>query len=138
MRELERTRANEHWAEQERLPEETYVEGDEKPSRKTFRKEKSKEGKQRWRRRGIFVLLMALLATYLFLEHTSYGNGLVAQVTQVTDLTRQGEEEQVAPRSRGTQKSRPPAKRMRLRRKGRKTPPRSSRRKRRRTSTPRL
>ena len=89
MRELER--AKEYRAEGERLPEETYVEGDEKPSRKAFRKEKSKEGKQRWWRRGVFVLLMALLAAYLFLDHTSYGNGLVAQVT---DLTRQGEEEQ--------------------------------------------
>ncbi len=93
MRELEREREKEYWAEQERLREEDYVEGDEKPSRKAFRKEKSKEGKQRWTRRVIFVLLMALLAAYLFLEHTSYGNALVAQVT---DLTRQGEEEQVA------------------------------------------
>jgi YVTN family beta-propeller protein len=94
MRELERERAKEYWAERERLREETYVEGGEKPSRKAFRKERSKEGKQRRRRRTIFVLLMALLAAYLFLEHTSYGSGLVAQVT---DLTPQGEEEQSAP-----------------------------------------
>ncbi len=99
MRELEREREKEYWAEQERLREEDYVEGDEKPSRKAFRKEKSKEGKQRWTRRVIFVLLMALLAAYLFLEHTSYGNALVAQVT---DLTRQGEEEQVAPEEPGS------------------------------------
>jgi len=92
MRELEREREKEYWAERERLREDDYVEGDEKSSRKAFRKEKSKEGKQRWRRRLIFVLLMALFAAYLFLEHTSYGNSLVAQVT---DLTRQGEEEQV-------------------------------------------
>jgi cell division protein FtsB len=98
MRELERERAQEYRAERERLPDETYVEGDEKPSRKAFRKEKSKEGKQRRRRRGIIVLLMVLLAAYLFLEHTSYGNGLVAQVT---DLTRQGEEEQAAPEESG-------------------------------------
>ncbi len=97
MRELERERAEEYSAE--RLREDDYVEGDEKPSRKAFRKEKSKEGKQRWMRRAIFVLLMALLAAYLFLEHTSYGNGLVAQVT---DLTRQGEEEQVAPEEPGS------------------------------------
>jgi YVTN family beta-propeller protein len=94
MRELERERAKEHWAERERLREDDYVEGNKKPSRKAFRKERSKESKQRRRRRVIFVLLMALLAAYLFLEHTSYGNGLVAQVT---DLTRQGEEEQSAP-----------------------------------------
>lgn len=97
MRELEREREKEYSAE--RLREDDYVEGDEKPSRKAFRKEKSKEGKQRWMRRVIFVLLMALLAAYLFLEHTSYGNGLVAQVT---DLTRQGEEEQVAPEEPGS------------------------------------
>ena len=98
MRELERERAKEYSAEQERLREETYVEGDEKPSRRAFRKEKSKEGNQRRTRRIIFVILMALLAAYLFLEHTSYGNALV---TQVTDLTRQGEEEQVAPEEPG-------------------------------------
>lgn len=98
MRELERERAKEYWAERERLREDDYVEGNEKPSRKAFRKERSKEGKQRRRRRMIFVLLMALLAAYLFLEHTSYGNGLVAQVT---DLTRQGEEEQSAPEESG-------------------------------------
>src|SRR4028119_2305541 len=98
MRELERERAKEHWAQGEHPPEETSTEVDEKPSRKAYRKEKSKEGKQRWRRRGIFVLLMALLLAYLFLGHTSYGNGLVAQVT---DLTRQGEEEQVAPEESG-------------------------------------
>ena len=91
MRELERERAKEHWAQGGHPPEETSVEVDEKPSRKAFRKERSKEGKQRWRRRGIFVLLIALLLAYLFFEHTSYGNGLVAQVT---DLTRQGVEEQ--------------------------------------------
>ncbi|MGI8909503.1 MAG: beta-propeller fold lactonase family protein [Rubrobacteraceae bacterium] len=94
MRELERERAKEYSAEREHLREDDYVEGDEKPSRKAYRKEKSKEGWQRWRSRVIFVILMALLTAYLFLEHTSYGNDLVAQVT---DLTRQGEEEQVAP-----------------------------------------
>ena len=94
MRELERERAKEHWVQGEHPPEETSVEVDEKPSRKAYRKEKSKEGKQRWRRRGIFVFLMALLAAYLFLEHTAYGNSLVAQVT---DLTQQGGDEQVAP-----------------------------------------
>ena len=87
MRELERERAKGYGAEGERLPEEAYIGGDEKPSRKAFRK----ESKQRRRRRGIFVLLIALLLAYLFFEHTSYGNGLVAQVT---DLTRQGVEEQ--------------------------------------------
>ena len=98
MRELERERAKEYWAQGEHPSEETSVEVDEKPSRKAYRKEKSKEGKQRWRRRGIFVFLMALLAAYLFLEHTAYGNSLVAQVT---DLTRQGGDEQVAPEESG-------------------------------------
>ena len=88
MRELEREREKEHWAERERLRAE---EGDEKPSRKAFREEKSKEGRQRLRRRLIFILLMALLAAYLFLAHTPSGNRLLAQVT---DLTGQGEEEQ--------------------------------------------
>ena len=91
MRELERERAKGYGAEGECLPEEAYIGADEKPSRKAFRKERSKEGKQRRRRRGIFVVLIALLLAYLFFEHTSYGNGLVAQVT---DLTRQGVEEQ--------------------------------------------
>jgi hypothetical protein len=58
-------------------------------------------------------------------------------VAQVTDLTRQGEEEQVAPEESGYTEEQAAAKRMRLKRKGRKRPPRSNRRKRRRTSTPR-
>jgi YVTN family beta-propeller protein len=99
MRELERERAKKYRAEGGPFSEDTYVEGDEKPSRKAFRKERSREGKQRRRRRLIFVLLMTLLAAYLFLEHTSYGNGLVAQVT---DFTQQEEEQQqVAPEDSG-------------------------------------
>lgn len=94
MRELERERDKEYWAERERLRGEDLAEENEKPSRKAFRQEKSKEARQRLRRRAIFVLLMALFAAYLFLEHTSYGNNLVAQIT---DLPRQGEEEQAVP-----------------------------------------
>ncbi len=88
MRELEREREKEYRAEREH----TRVEEDnESPSRKAARKEKSKEGSQRWRRRLIFLVLMALLAAYLFVAHTPSGNRLLAQVN---DLTRQGEEEQ--------------------------------------------
>jgi YVTN family beta-propeller protein len=97
MQELEREKKKEYWAERERIRKELYTagtegEGEEESLSRASRKEKSKESRKRRRRRIIFVLLIVLIAAYLFLWHTPYGNGLLAQAT---DLVQQrGGEEQ--------------------------------------------
>ena len=94
MQELEREKK--YRAERERIREELYAGGNEGELEEESypsgsRKARSKESRQRRRRRLIFLLLVSVLITYLFLWHTPYGNGLIAQIA---DLARQGEEEQ--------------------------------------------
>jgi YVTN family beta-propeller protein len=84
MQELEHEREKEYWADRKRIRKELNTGGnegepEEEPYPKISRKARSKEGRQRRRRRLIFALLVTVLAAYLFLWHTPYGNGLLAK-----------------------------------------------------------
>src|SRR4028118_160455 len=91
MRELERQK-KEYWAERERIREELSAEPDEHGPPKEGSYDKRKEGKNKRRRRLLFLLVAGMIAAFLFLSYSPTGNDWLARLTGAT--VQPAEEEQ--------------------------------------------
>ncbi len=97
MQELEREKEKQYWAERERIRKELNaksLEGDERLLSRAARRVKTKEGRQRRRRRLIFLcFFVTVLVVCFVVAYSPYGSGLLAELKEYTRL---GDREQVA------------------------------------------